>query len=108
MKRYLLFLILITFAVCQISESKREEIRQKRKEFDNEMVKCILNSEGVSENLKKSVEENKDGDLKKSLLSMDGPIEKKDSEIIRNCRIQFFNKLRENFKERLAQHKLIN
>jgi len=36
---------------------KNKVFTQKRKEFDNEMVKCILNSEGVSENLKKSVEE---------------------------------------------------
>ena len=67
MKNILIFVILIIFVVSQPSEARREEMRQKRREHDRKIAECILKSDAASPELKKLVEENKDGDLMRAL-----------------------------------------
>ncbi len=41
----LIFLVLISFIICQPSEAQREEIPKKRRENDKQLKKCILSNE---------------------------------------------------------------
>ena len=98
MKKILIFVILIIFVVSQPSEARREEMRQKRREHDRKIAECILKSVAASPELKKLVEENKDGDLMRALHPRDHKLERSDREVFRNCRKEMFDKLREEHR----------
>ena len=96
MNKVLIFLVLITFIICQPSEAKREEMRQKRKrERDHKLMECILSNNQTSPTLKKLIEENKEENLRKALRPKDHKLEISDRVIIRNCRKELFDKRRE-------------
>ena len=95
MKAILIFLALIAFVISEPQESKVEEIRQKKKEFQTGIADCLLKSESASEQFKKSISENKDGDLRKAFHPIGHPLSRDDLEALKNCRHQFFAKLRE-------------
>ena len=46
-------------------------MRQRRREHDKQLADCILNNEQTSPELKKLIEENKDGHLMKALHPRD-------------------------------------
>ena len=98
MKKIFIFVILIIFVVSQPSEARREEMRQKRREHDRKIAECILKSDAASPELKKLVEENKDGDLMRALHPRDHKLERSDREVFRNCRKEMFDKLREEHR----------
>ena len=98
MKRILFFIFLLTFIVCQPSNDKREEIRKKRKERDMQLAECILKNENISADLKKLIEENKDEHLIKALHPRDRKLDRNDRDIIRNCRKEMFEKMKEEHK----------
>ena len=100
MNKVLIFLILVSFIVCQSSEFKREEMRQKKREHDKRLAECILNNAQTSPKVKNVVEENKDEHLLKALLHIERKIEKSDRDIIRKCRIEVIEKEREELKQR--------
>ena len=96
MNKVLIFLVLISFIICQPSEAKREEMRQKRKrERDHKLMECILSNNQTSPTLKKLIEENKEENLRKALRPKDHKLEISDRVIIRNCRKELFDKRRE-------------
>ena len=95
MKSILIFLALIVFAVSEPQVSRLEEIRQKRKEFQEGIAECLLKSESVSAQFKNSISENKDGDLRKIFHPIGHPLNRDDLEALKNCRLQFFSKLRD-------------
>lgn len=103
MKKFLIILALLVFSVCQVSEERREEMRKKRKEHDRKIAECILKSEQASPELKKIIEENKDDDLRKALHPRDHHFERSDRDVIRNCRKEMFDKIREEHRERMNQ-----
>ena len=96
--KIIFFIFLLTFIVCQPSEEKREEIRRRRKEHDRQIAECILKNENISTNLKKLIEENKEENLMKALHPRDHKLERSDRDIIRNCRKEMFDKMREEHK----------
>ena len=98
MKIILFFVILLAFVVCQPSNEKREEIRKKRKERDMQLAECILKNENISSELKKLIEENKDEHLMKALHPRDHKLDRNDRDIIRNCRKEMFEKMKEEHK----------
>ena len=67
MKKIIIFVALVMLVVAQPSEERREEIRKRRREHDKVIAECILKSEAASPELKKLVEENKDGNLMRAL-----------------------------------------
>ncbi len=96
MNKVLIFLVLISFIICQPSEAKREEMRQKRKrERDHKLMECILSNNQTSPTLKKLIEENKEENLRKALRPKDHKLEISDRVIIRNCRKELYDKRRE-------------
>ena len=103
MNKVLFFLILLSFIVCQPSEAKREEMRQRRREQDRLLAECILNNTQTSPELKKLIEENKDDHIMKALHPRDHKLEKSDRDIIRNCRKEQFDKRREEIRKRKEQ-----
>ena len=100
MKSLLVFLVLMIFVVCPIPQQSLEERMRRRREFQKNMANCIVNSEGVSAELKKKIEDNKDEDLRKILHLYLAKLDSSDREIIRKCRKTLFTKLRESFKDR--------
>ena len=57
MKSVLVFLVLMVFVVCPPPHFNAEERMKRRREFQQNMVDCIVKSEGVSAELKKKIEE---------------------------------------------------
>ena len=100
MKNLLVFLVLMVFVVCPPPHFNIEERIRRRKEFQKNMANCIVNSEGVSAELKKKIEDNKDEDFRKILHLYIAKLDSSDREIIRKCRKELFTKMRESFKDR--------
>ena len=103
MNKVLFFLVLISFIICEPSEARREEMRQKRIERDKQLMECILSNEQTSPTLKKLIEENKEEHLMKALHPRDHKLEKSDRDIIRNCRREMFDKRREEMRKKREQ-----
>ncbi len=96
MKNVLIFLVLIVLVVCPPPIGVYREIRETmRKEFQKEMIECLLGSE-INPELKKHIEENKEDDLRKVLRSSIPKINLNDREIIRQCREELSRYIREN------------
>ena len=102
MNKVLIFLVLISFIICQSSEAKREEMRQKRKrEREHKLMECILSNKQTSPTLKKLIEENKEEEnLMKALHPIYHKLEISDRVIIRNCRKELYDKRREIREQR--------
>ena len=97
MKSVLVFLVLIALVVCQphFEGSNRERREKRRKEFQKDMVDCLLKSD-ISAELKKEIQDNKDGDLRKVLHTFITKLDSNDREVIRKCRRELFSKTRDN------------
>ena len=123
MRNVLIFLILMALVVCPPPEFNREERQNRRKEFQKQMVDCLLNSEGISADFKKQIEDNKDDDLRKVLHTFMTKLDSNDREVIRKCRRELFSKTSDNmgrifgrpnitdfhrFKEKLTEKKNAN
>ena len=104
MRNVLIFLILMALVVCPPPEFNREERQNRRKEFQKQMVDCLLNSEGISADFKKQIEDNKDDDLRKVLHLYITKLDTNDREIIRKCRRELFGKMRQQFSGRFHHH----
>ncbi len=98
MKSVLIFLLVLAFVCCPPPEFSKEDRRQRRHQFQKEMAECIVNSENVSADLKKQIEENKDDDLRKVLHLYVTKLDTNDREIIKKCRREMFGKMREMHK----------
>ena len=100
--RFVLFaVVLISLILCQPHhEMNKEERLKRKKEFQKELVECILNNGTISAELKKQVEDNKEEDLRKILHLFTEKLESTDREVIRQCRRQLFTKMREAIRSR--------
>ena len=102
MKGFLLFIFLLSLAMCQHSDTHygtTEERIQRRKKIQKEICECLL-KEDISSELKSKLEENKDQDLRHTLHLFMNKENSKDKEIIRKCRREVFGKMRDLFKNR--------
>ena len=95
MKAILIFLALIAFVVSEPQKISLEELKLKRQEFQIGIAECILKSESASAQFKNSISENKDGNLRRVFHPLGHPLSKDDLEVLKNCRFQYFSKLRE-------------
>ena len=93
MKNFFLifFLIAFAFGIPQGNKSIKKEIR-------NKLINCIISTEGISENLKKNI-----NDIKKSkglnpIIFNKIKMEENDMEIVRSCKRQIFQEIRNNKK----------
>ena len=110
MKKFLFFLFLLTFIVCQPSNEKKEEFKKRRKEHGRQMAECILKHENISPEFKKLIEENKDHEkfnqelinLKNEKIRRDQEIkiEEQKMDIESNKRIQ---KLHQEYQKKTAE-----
>ena len=124
MRSVLIFLVLIALVVCQppFAGGNRERRENRRKEFQKDMVDCLLKSD-ISAELKKEIQDNKDDDLRKVLHTFMTKLDSNDREVIRKCRRELFTKMRDNmgrfidrpnitdfhrFKEKLTEKKNAN
>ena len=113
MRKILFFVLLLVLATCQPSKEKIEEMKKRRKEHDMQLAECILRSPDASEEFKKLIEENKDKDLIRALHPRDHKLEKNDHEVMRNCRREMLDKMREEHRrererereQRRAEHR---
>ena len=103
MKGVLVFLVLVALAICPYPEYDLEKRRAKRKELQKEVAKCILESDKISPELRKKMEESKDEDFRKALHLFSSKLEEADREVIRKCRRIYFSKIREMFRERMHE-----
>ena len=108
MRHFILLILLFVFVVStrnndEAKERKREKLRSI---FKKVLAQCILKSEASAE-LKKEVEENKDGDLKKVLHNYVTKIDSNDREIIRKCRRKSLVFMKEKLPERLRKRQNI-
>ncbi len=102
MKGFLLFIFLLSLAMCQHSDTHygtTEERIQRRKKIQKEICECLL-KEDISSELKSKLEENKDQDLRHTLHLFMNKENSKDKEIIRKCRREVFGKMRDMFRNR--------
>ena len=106
MKTILIFCILLTFIVCQTFPNRVEDIKKKKKEFEQNLADCILKSEEASSEFKKRIKENKEEDLRNVFHPKDYKLEQNDMEVLRECRKEFFELLREKRREKYG--KIIN
>ena len=100
MKILILFLILISFIVSLPSESIEEEIKRRRREHEQPIIDCILRNESSSTELKNRINNNPDQDLIKILSPREYKYDRNDHDIIRFCRRQYLDQLREKQRER--------
>ena len=123
MRSVLIFLVLIALVVCHPPfGGDRERRENRRKEFQKDMVDCLLKSD-ISAELKKEIQDNKDDDLRKVLHAFITKLDSNDREVIRKCRRELFSKMRDNkgrifgrpnitdfhrFKEKLTEKKNSN
>ena len=101
MKSSLIFLILIAFAICEITEERREEIKKRRREHDKYLAECLLKNDTISEELRKKLKESSDDDIRKALHPTRGEhvLDKNEREAIRKCRRDYLDKMREKHRE---------
>ena len=101
MKSTLIFLILIAFAVCEITDEKREEIRKRRREHDKYLAECLLKNDTISEELRKKLKESSDDDIRKALHPARGErmLDKNERDAIRKCRREYMDIMREKHRE---------
>ena len=100
MKIFILILLLISFIVSLPSESVQEEIKKRRREHEQPIIDCILKNETTSTELKNRINNNPDQDLIKILSPREYKYDKSDRDIIRFCRRQYLDQLREKHRER--------
>ena len=100
MKILFLILILISYIVAPPSESVREEIRRRRREREQPIIDCILKNESSSTELKNRINNNPDEDLIKLISPREFKYDRNDHDVIRYCRKQYVEKLREKHRER--------
>ena len=103
MNKVLIFLVLISFIICEPSKAKREEMLQEIKEHDKQLKECILRNEQTSPTLKKLIEENKEENLMKALHPRDHKLEKSDVDIIRKCRRVLIEKRKIEIRKKQKQ-----
>ena len=91
MRSVLIFLLLIALVVCPFPDFDKDQRKKKRKEFKKQITKCILQSNSISKDLRKEIEENEDeDDLKKILHLYVSKLDENDREVIRKCRREYF------------------
>ena len=98
MRAFLIFLVLIVLVTCQPSNERMEERSRRRKEHQMKIAECILKSSDASPEFKKSIEENKDTDLRRVFHPRDHSLDYKDYNVLRTCRREMFEKLREEHR----------
>ena len=101
MKSTFIFLILIVFAVCEISEERREEIRKRRREQNKYLKECLLKNDTISEDLRKKLKETSDDDIRKALRPKraERVLDKNDHDAIRKCRREYLDIMKEKRRE---------
>ena len=101
MKSTLIFLFLIAFAICEITEERREEIRKRRREHDKYLAECLLKNDTISEDLRKKLKESSDDDIRKALHPARGErmLDKNERDAIRKCRREYLDIMREKHRE---------
>ena len=78
----------------------KEEIKKRRREREQPIIDCILKNESSSTELKNRIKDNPDEDLIKILSPREYKYDRTDHDIIRYCRRQYLDKLREKHRER--------
>ena len=114
MKNVVIFLVLIVLVVCPFpnAERYREDRQRRRKEYEKQIIECIVGNEKVSQQLKNQLEENKHNDVREILREHFNKYDDSDREVIRKCRREYFNKmklmrrdiLRERFNRNFTHH----
>ena len=103
-----IFSMLILSVVCPFpyhhEQLTHKDRLQRRKTFQKGIVDCLLSSNDISTELKKKLEENKDEDLRQIVHLFMNKVNLKDKEIIRKCRREVFQKMRNMFKIRRHDH----
>ena len=107
MKKILFFISILITIVCKPSREKIEEFHNRRVEHDRQIAECILKNENISPDLKKLIEENKDKNIFRALHPKDHKLDKNDRDVIRNCRREMLEKLKEE-RERESERKIKN
>ena len=103
MRNILFFLLLITFALCHIDEAKREEMRQRRNKEMKYVAECLLKKDGISKELRQSIENSSDEDLMRAIHIP--RLEKSDKDLIRECRKESIRAIHDDFR-RMEEEKI--
>ena len=92
--------------VCQPESTYQEEMAKKRKVYYKYLEDCLLKEE-ISTDLKKNIEENKKDGLKEIIEYIFSPSNKypADRDALRKCRLEFFEKKREESRKRFKNRK---
>ena len=98
MKKIIICLILISFALCQPDPAKIEEIKKRRKEEMKILAECLLKSETASEKLKNAIKESPEDDVMRAIHHSRDELDNNDRDAIRECRRQAFEASHEKFK----------
>ncbi len=92
-------LLLLVFSFPTENKGKGQKSGQKKKQFNIDFYECMKKSEEASEELKKLVEDNKDGQLRKVLHDNQSKFDEKDQNVIKECRKESFMKFRETIQK---------
>ena len=98
MKKFFIFLLLITFSTCHLDKAKIEEIKKRRKEEMKYTAKCLLENPNTSEKLKISIKNSSEDDLIRVIYPQRDKLDKNDINIIRECRRQAVKSRNEGFR----------
>ena len=101
MKSSLIFLILIAFAICEISKEITEEMEKRRREQNKFLAECLLKSDTISEVLRNKLKNGSDDEIRMALLpgNKDFRLEKNEIEALRKCRLDYLDKMRAKHRE---------
>ena len=101
MKHVLFLLVIFTLVFCQPQRLlNREERQKRRRQFQKDMKDCILKNESASVDLKTLLEGNNSSPLT-FLHYYFSKLDSNDKEIIKKCRGELFEKLKELIGDRI-------
>ena len=105
MKNFVVFLVLMALVICPRPNRGRfsEDRKKRRKEYEKQIVDCIINSARVSQELKSQLEENKNNDVREILREHFNKYDDNDHEVIRKCRREYYTKIRLMHKDILRE-----
>ena len=96
MKCIIFLLVLISYTLCDSQKSPRIQISDIYKTFKTKIYKCILETEGVSPQLKELATKNLDSDEAQFINFESIGLSLEDRHIIRECKKQAFRKKNDN------------
>ena len=92
MKIFLLFFLLISFAICE-DEKKKPKYPSIKGEIRKKLIHCITSNEDISDNLKKNIRIIAKSKKPNPIIFNKIKMDENDMEIVRSCKREVFKSM---------------